>query len=266
MRNSSSDDEVRMNPNYGWRKIFSQKEENEVKKYVLTYSKMNYGITKADFKKLVYEVALKNNKKIPSSWHTKQSAGDNWYCGFIKRHPNLSLRRQESCSLARATAFNKHYVQMFYDKLKRLDQEYPTFSHGSRVYNLDETSTSTVAKPGNVLAEKDVKQVSQVSCAERGTLVTACCIINAPGSSLPPVMVFPRKHPKKWMIADTPAATLGLASPLGWMIAELFLEVMQDFIKYEHASKENPALPIFDNHASHILISVIELAKESGVH
>ena len=67
MRNSSLDDEVRMNPNYGWRKIFSQEEENEIKKYVLTYSKMNYGITKADFKKLVYEVALKNNKKIPSS-------------------------------------------------------------------------------------------------------------------------------------------------------------------------------------------------------
>ena len=68
------------------------------------------------------------------------------------------------------------------------------------------------------------------------------------------------------MIADAPAATLGLASPLGWMIAELFLEVMQHFKKYAHASKENPALSILDNHASHISIPVIELAKESGVH
>ena len=158
---------------------------------------------------------------------------------------------------------------MFYDKLKKLYQEYPTFSRGSvgsRVYNLEETSTSTVAKLCNVLAEKGVKQVSQVSSAERGTLVTTCCIINALSSAVPPVMVFPRKHPKKWMIADTPAATLDLASPLGWMIAELFLEDMQHFIKYAHALKENPALPIFDNHASHISIPVIDLAKESGVH
>ena len=164
------DDEVRMNPNYGWRKIFSQ-EENAIEKYVglLTYSKMNYGITKSDFKKLVYEVALKNNKKIPSSWHTKQIAGDDWYYGFIKRHRNLSLRRPESCSLARVAAFTKHNVQMFYDKLKKLYQEYPSFSDGSRVCNLDETSTSTVAKPGNVLAEKGVKQVSQVSSAMGGT-------------------------------------------------------------------------------------------------
>ena len=68
------------------------------------------------------------------------------------------------------------------------------------------------------------------------------------------------------MIADAPAATRGLASPSGWMTVELFLKVMQHFTKYAHASKENPALLIFDNHASHISIPVIELAKESGVH
>ena len=61
-------------------------------------------------------------------------------------------------------------------------------------------------------------------------------------------------------------ATLGLASPSGRMTAELFLEVMQHFMKHAHASKENLALLIFDNHASHISIPVIELAKGSGVH
>ena len=192
-------------------------------------------------------------------------AGIDWLKGFMSRHKDLSLRRPEQCSLGRSIAFNKTNVGYFFEKLKILYERCESFSNGSRVYNLDETSTSTVQKPQKVVAQKGVKQLAQAASGERGTLVTTCCIINAHGTFLPPVMVFPRVYFKPHMLNGAPAGTLGLASPSGWMNSNLFYYVMEHFIKVTAASPENPALLIYDNHESHLSIPVLDLAKANGV-
>jgi len=42
---------------------------------------------------------------------------------------------------------------------------------------MDESGISNVQKPGKVLATKGCKQVSKMTSAERGTLVTVLCTI-----------------------------------------------------------------------------------------
>ena len=133
------------------------------------------------------------------------------------------------------------------------------------MYKLDETATTTVQKAPNVIALKGTKQVSQVASAERRTLVTTCCIINALGNALPPAMVFPRAKFKQHMINEAPSGTLGLAQPSGWMTSELFLEVMKHFVKHTNASKDNEALLIINKHELHLSIPVLDFAKENGV-
>lgn len=64
------------------------------------------------------------------------------------------------------------------------------FADGTRIFNLDDTSTKTVQKPQKVIAPKGRKNIGKVTSGERGTLVTTCCIISASGIALPPVMVF----------------------------------------------------------------------------
>lgn len=60
----------------------------------------------------------------------------------------------------------------------------PVFADGSRIYNLDETSTTTVQRPKKILAQKGSRQLNRVTSGERGALVTTCCIVNALGRYL----------------------------------------------------------------------------------
>ena len=47
-----------------------------------------------------------------------------------------------------------------------------------------------------MIAGKGVKQVGQVTSAERGILVTMVSCINALGNSISPFLIFPRVHLK----------------------------------------------------------------------
>lgn len=256
---------IRLTPNYASKKVFSDAQEEKLVDYIIKCSQMFYGLTTADVRRLAYEMAKRNDVQVPQKWHETQLAGIDWLYHFRKRHESLSLRTPEGCSLSRATSFNRHNVGVFFDNLEDVMAREPSFGDGTRVFNLDETSTMTVQKSGKVLAARGQKQVSKVTSAEKGTLVTTCYIVNAMGHALPPVMIFPRVHFKQHMIAGAPTGTLGLANPSGWMNSELFVRTMEHFIKHTQSSKENPSLLIMDNYEAHICLDAITLAKENGV-
>lgn len=252
----------RLTPNYEVNKIFTS--EEELVKYIEYCANIFYGLTAKDCRRVAFQMAKVNGKEnIPQTWFHAQMAGFEWLRGF-RRHPEISLRKPEACSLARATAFNKHNVETFFKNLKSAMERHTSFADGTRLYNLDETSTTTVHRSGKVLARKGTN-VAKVTSGERGTLVTTCCIISATGQALPPAMVFPRKNFKPHMLHGAPPGTLGLAAASGWMNADIFVDVMRHFIKHVSASKDNPALLLMDNHESHLSIEALELAKSSGV-
>lgn len=254
-----------MAPKYDVRKVFSSDQEKELATYIIKCSQMCYGKSTKDFRRLAFQMAKKNHISVPSSWEEKQEAGIDWIRGFLKRNPQISIRQPESCSLSRATSFNKHNVMMFFDNLEDALKRFSGFSDGSRIWNLDETGTTTVQKPKKIIAQKGVKQVGKITSADRGSLVTTCCIISAAGNTMPPAMVFPRRNFKAHMLAGAVPGTLGLSNPTGWMTAELFVLVMEHFVKHSHSSKENPTILILDNHESHLSIRTLDIAKNNGV-
>ncbi|XP_031335285.1 tigger transposable element-derived protein 6-like [Photinus pyralis] len=255
----------RLCPNYKVRQIFTDEQEKILCDYIVSCSKMFYGLSRDDTRRLAYEMALKNQLPVPETWRFNESATLSWIKGFQKRHPNLSLRTPEGCSLSRATGFNKYNVEQFFSKLEEVLKRNPRFGDGSRIFNLDETGSMTVQKQHKVFAEKGSRQVSKATSAERGTLVTTCCIVGASGISIPPVMIFPRVHFKDFMINGAPPGCLGLASKTGWMTTECFIQVVKHFIKHTSSSVDNPSLLIMDNHQSHLSIQSIDLCKNSGV-
>ncbi|KAF2903168.1 hypothetical protein ILUMI_03015 [Ignelater luminosus] len=232
--------EIRMTPNYAVQKIFSSELEDSLEQYLATYSKMCYSLDTLETRRLGNEMAKYHNLKIPKAWEERQMAGIGcWLYGFRKRHPEIRLRKPEACSLSRATSFNIHNVQKFFDHLFDILHRYPNFGEGTRVFSLDETGISTVQKPKKM---------------------TACCIVSAAGSALPPSMVFPRKNFKTHMLTRAPSSILGLAQPTEWIA-----NVIRHFIKVTSSTKENPTLIIMDNHESHLAREVLNIAKENEV-
>lgn len=264
-RKSEDRNAMSYSPNYACRQVFTEEEETLLQEYLIKASKIQYGLTRMQVRKLAYEFALRNNKTFPPSWAKNNCAGEDWFSGYMKRFPNLSLRRPEATSLSRATSFNRKNVKDFFDHLEKLLEKYHFGPND--IYNSDETGCTTVQSVGNtkVIACKNVKQVGKMTSGERGTLVTMLATINAAGNSVPPFMVFPRVHFKEAMLHGAPPGTVGAAHQSGWMTSENFLSFMHHFIVSTKCSKERPVLLILDNHESHLSIETIDVAKNNGV-
>ena len=157
-------------PNYSVRRVFSDDEEALLSSYLLSASKLHHGLSPKATRLLDFDFAQANKKDIPNSWTCHQTAGEDWFSAFMKRHTSLSLRAPEATSLSRATSFNRTNVGEFFDNLEQVMQRHHFGPH--QVYNIDETGITTVQKPGRVIAEHGSKQVGQVTSGKRGTLVT----------------------------------------------------------------------------------------------
>lgn len=247
------------------RQLFSDSEESELVTYLLDASKMFFGLSPKETKKLAYELAISLGKFVPRNWKINVSAGDDWLSGFMHRHASvLSVRKPEATSLSRISSFNRTNVNLFYDNLEDLYRRF--HFQPQAIWNVDETGLTTAQNPGKILAPKGVKQVGAVTSAERGTLVTLCCAVNALGHAIPPMFIFPRVRYHERLVDGGPPGCIGSCHKSGWMTKENFLVFLQHFVKHAKPSIIQPVLLLLDNHESHISVEGIQFAKDNGVH
>ncbi|XP_047135221.1 uncharacterized protein LOC124812487 [Hydra vulgaris] len=230
-------------------------EEDELSTYLRQASDMHFGLNVRETKQLPYQYAINNGIKIPENWKKSDTAGTKWFCLFLN-HTKLSICMQEATSISRTTSFNRTNVDTFFKNLDRVQKRYK-FS-ADYIYSIDGTALITGHKP--VVAGKEVKQVGQVTSAEKGILVTMVNCIIALGNTIPPFLIF-RSH----MLKGAPTGTKGDANPSGWINTEIFLKWFDHFVQEGHRSQHHPILLIMDNHKSHISIELMDKAKESNV-
>ncbi|XP_067613942.1 uncharacterized protein [Eurosta solidaginis] len=249
---------------FTWKQVFTIKEEAELVDYVKKCCYYQYGLSYKNFQKLAYQYAVANGKEFPENWNVNNEAGIDWLHSFMKRNPSLSLRKPEKTSLARLTGFSKKAVDEFYSNLRNLYEKYSFQSND--IYNLDETGITTVVESPKIIAPKGQRQVGQAVSAERGSLVSLVGIINASGNRLPPAFVFPRVRYNPQFLNGCVTGSLGLVSKSGWMMSELFIDVLKHIQNNTKCSKENPILLLLDNHSSHCSINSINYSRENGIH
>ncbi|KAF2905691.1 hypothetical protein ILUMI_00475 [Ignelater luminosus] len=144
-------------PNFKKSAVIAAEMENSLKEYILKCSSMFYGLSPRAIRRLAYELAIVNKLQVPKSWTERKMAGESWLATFVKRYQSLSIRTPKSTSLAKMTSFNKHNVEVFFNKLKQVLERYK-FTAGE-IVNLDKTGVSRVPKIQKVLSKKGAKQV-----------------------------------------------------------------------------------------------------------
>lgn len=244
--------------------VFSKQEEDELVRYIKEMEKRLFGLTTVVLRKLAYQLAEKNGKAHNFN-RDKEIAGVDWMKGFLKRHPDLSIRKPEATSAARAMGFNKVAVDKFYSLLGEIYDKYNLTPE--RIYNCDETGISCVSKTkSKIIAEKGRKQVGSLSSAERGQTITVEVCFNAAGTYMPPMLIFPRQRMKQELLDRAPPGTTAECNVRGWMTTETFMTWFQRFVNFSGASLATPVLLLLDGHVTHTQnIEVIEHARKNGV-
>ncbi|KAJ8024963.1 Tigger transposable element-derived protein 2 [Holothuria leucospilota] len=188
-----------------------------------------------------------------------------WFERFMRRWPQLRLAKAQKLSLKRAKATSKETVESYFKELEKIFVKYELTDKPHLIYNVDETGFQTEHEPTKVVGVRNQRLNSITS--ERGAITTVLACRNACGTALPPYFVFKgRRDDPRLMNGSIPGAKYTM-SDSGWSngaIFKLFLE--EHFIPLlPQRQKDEHALLMYDGHASHISLPLIELAKEHKI-
>lgn len=237
--------------------------EEELVHYCLAMEASFFGLTRNDLRRMAVQLSERNNIKHPFK---DEIAGKKWVSLFLKRHKTkLSERKPTGTSYSRALGFSKENTEKFYNLLEDV-YEKGKFTP-DRIYNVDESGITVVqSKLAKVIGLKGKKQIAALTSGERGALITIVACMNASGSFVPPLVIFPRKNMSEQLKKGAPPGTIFAAHPSGWIQIVSFTQWFRHFIEFVYPTKEKPVLLLLDGHFSHTQnIDLIDLAKTNHV-
>lgn len=256
------DGEVAVDAKPGPRTVLTKEEEKKLCKYCFDMCDMGYGLTVEDVKIKAYEIMENSGRQHP---FREGKAGRDWYEGFLRRFPHISLRREEALSYMRAKNANDKVIEDFFAKLAAVLARLNLLSKPMHIYNADETGFSKVHKSRRkVLARRGQKTVWGITSGERGRTHTLLVCASASGHAIPPLIIFPRVRLPCSLKVGAPPGTMFATSKKGWINQDIFSSWLDFFIKC--VPSERPVLLIYDGHASHLSIEVIEKARANEIH
>lgn len=166
--------EEAVNLKMGRKPIMSKELEQELVNYLVIMESKFYGLTRADVRRLAFQLCERNGVQHPFS--KDGIAGRAWFDHFMNRHKDvLSLLKPTATSFSRAYNFNQGAVNEFSNILEAEFErhQYPP----QRIFNVDESGITIVqSKTPRVVGLKGKKQVGALSSAERGGISYSCLL------------------------------------------------------------------------------------------
>lgn len=124
--------------------------ENDLAQYLIQQSKLYFGLSTREVRRLAYESSVKNNIEVRENWIQSQMASSDSITAFLKRHAALSLQQVSvEQQVLTKTMF------MFFSLLEEVLGHYKFKAQD--MYIVDEMGITTVQKPDRIIATKGVK-------------------------------------------------------------------------------------------------------------
>ena len=213
---------------------------------------------------LAYQYATVN--QIPGFSDEKQAAGRKWLNGFLKRHPEITLRKAQNLSIARAMGANPTVITNWFELLKKImDTCNITTPH--QIWSGDETGIQNVPKEIKVLGMKKIRTFQQVS-AEQGETSTMLSFVNAAGQVCPPMVIHKGQWVQETWRMKAPGDMQLAATDRGYITKSRFHQYGVSFIKYlkQEGLANHKNLLIVDGHKSHLYnLPFYEVMRENNV-
>ena len=202
----------------------------------------------------VYSYVTSNSVDDP---FTNRRAGRKWFTGFMKRHPDLSVRKAQSMNPARAAQLNRFIVTDYFTKLDTTLEQLNLLTRPDRIYDMDEKGCRlTLHHQQKVVSAKGRKRVHVVA-PEHAENVTIVACANAVGNCVPPMIIFKGVNRKPSFGDDLPPLATVEMAPKGSMTNAVFIKWLHHLGKFKQAG---PVLLIFDGAKCHLHPDIVDVA------
>ena len=124
-----------------------------------------------------------------------------------------------------------------------------------QIFNCDETGMPLQHKPLKVVSLVSQKHPYAITSGEKVQITVLACA-SASGYTIPPMVVFDRKHLQIEMTRDEVPGTFYGLSNNGWMDTELFEEWFKNHFLV-HAPSVRPLVLLLNGHSSHYSPSLL---------
>ncbi|KAJ4425458.1 hypothetical protein ANN_28074, partial [Periplaneta americana] len=195
----------------GRKPVLSLDVERALATRLIYLSKRGFGLTPKTVRKYAYQYV--STREIQHNFNIQnEMAGEDWFQGFLRRNPELSLRKSEG--------------------------------RPECLYNQDETGLPMNNKPPNVVAQKGSRDVVSLTNVERGENVTVMACVSATGAYIPPFVIFKGKRMRAEFSDNMPAGTEVCMTESGWVNEEAFGKWLKHFNKHRTPGKKKQSVNI----------------------
>src|SRR5258705_9168362 len=239
--------------------------EIELATCLSTMARWGFGLTREEVKQQV-QVWIQTNKEKQSEFGIKLAdnpfkddcPGDDWLRSFMERH-KLSSKKPSQLEKARKTATSDPFIIYgFYNLVEKCMNELKILHKHAYILNLDETGMSIDPVNTKVVAPKGEK-ASRVTGTPGRESITVLACISADGNKLPPLIIFSGKNLQStWKGQNAYPGTTYAVSDKGWMVTEIFESWFENFCR---TVVQRPLLIIYDGHATHLSLNLIQKAR-----
>lgn len=243
---------------------FGTNNEIRLSKHIKDMQSRGFPLTVDDLRTIAFKYAVQLGIKHRFNM-TSEKAGYDWVQMFLKRNPDISLRKSEGVSYARNQGMNKADVGAYFENLERTLNDNDLLSKPGHIYNMDESGLQLNNRPGHVLAEKGSKAVAMSTSTEKGETITVIGCCNAEGNFLPPacIMKGQRKKPE-FEDGMPPGSVVYMSQKSAYITSEIFLEWMKSH--FLPRKPDGKVLLLLDGHSTHCnSVKMLEFANDNDI-
>ena len=242
----------------------SCKEEDELTEHIRSLARRGFPLSEKQVRELATEYANRNGLTIFAKSKNNQ-AGYYWLQGFLKRHPELKVKKAEGLSIARAQAMNKQKIEHWFTQYQNLLTECNILDVPSYIWNLDESGLQDYFVSKRAVGETGIPLL-QVTAGDKAETTTVLPVFNAVGVVAALMIIFKGSRLKpEWRIGMPSGAMLRCSND-GWINKDLFLEFGKTFVQSLPQTEGRKHVLLLDGHGSHTYnFEFLKLMSENNV-